>query len=147
MDKETRDKKFIRKPQYPGGDKAYRKFIYANLKYPKDALDNKVEGMVIIRYEINHKGKVVQAKVVSSLGHGCDEEALRIVKLFKFEIPKGPKKLRVIFHKTVRIRFKLPKSKPAPKGQKIQYTLTTTKKDNTLKQPSPKSYSYVIKYS
>lgn len=150
MDKETRDKRFIRKPQFPGGDKAYRKFIYSNLKYPQVALDNKIEGLVIVRYEVNHKGAVTTAKVISSIGHGCDEEALRIVKLFKFEIPKGPRKLKVIFHKTVRIRFQLPKEKEEgkakPKTNQIQYTITTTKKQDPKKSSKSSSYSYTVTY-
>lgn len=150
MDKETRDKRFIRKPNFPGGNKAYKDFIYSNLQYPKEALKLKIEGLVIIRYEINHKGKVTTAKVVSSLGHGCDDEAIRIVKLLKFEIPKGPRKLKVKFHKTVRIRFQLPKAIPKPitpnKTNKIQYSITTTTKtDKSTEESNPsRSYHYVI---
>lgn len=151
MDKETRDKRFIRKPIYPGGNAAYKNFIYSNLKYPKEALKEKVEGLVIIRFEIDHKGNVNSAKVVSSLGYGCDEEALRIVKLFKFEIPKGPRKLKVLYHKTVRIRFKLPVEKKIskPKTSKTSYTIVTTSKKTTKEKEVPQksnSYHYTIKY-
>jgi len=84
-------------------------FIASQLKYPKEALDKKIEGVVLVKYDIDYKGKVVDAKVSKSLGYGCDEEAVRIVKLFEFEIPKGPRKLRVLFHQKAKIYYKLPK--------------------------------------
>lgn len=158
MDKNSRDNRFIRKPIYPGGNKAYRAFINSNLKYPKQALANKTEGMVLVKYEINQNGDVQNPKVISKIGHGCDEEAVRIVKLLKFEIPKGPRKLRVIFNKTVRINFKLPKAKPKTKttprkpstqGQTtyaITYTAKKTEKKDAPKESS-KSYNYNITWS
>jgi len=157
MQKETKDKHFIKKPIYPGGLKAMRKFISKEMKYPKPALAKKIEGTVYIKYEINHKGKVVKTKVLSSLGYGCDEEAQRLVSSFQFLMPKNPRKLRLTFHKTIRIRFKLPVVKktnlkqkkitvPKPATvQKLSYTITPSKKKE--KQPEKKSaYSYTIKF-
>lgn len=152
MDQETRDQKFIRKPIYPGGKKAYKDFIYGNLKYPKKALKDKVEGIVIIKYSINHKGKVHEAKVISSVGSGCDEEALRIVKLLKFEVPKGPRKLKVVFHRTVRIHFNLPpkkKKKVSKPVQSTQYNVVYTTSSEEKKAPkktNEKVYRYTVQW-
>lgn len=153
MDKNSRDKRFIRKPIYPGGTKAYRDFINTNLKYPKEALAKKVEGMVIVKYEINHKGNVQNPKVVTKVGSGCDEEAIRIVKLLKFEIPKGPRKLKVIFHRTVRINFKLPVQKTNKKAvpkkpSTTSYSITYTPKvkQQNSESPASKSYNYNISW-
>lgn len=149
MQKERKDNQFIKKPIYPGGLAAMRELIRKELKYPKEALASKIEGSVYLRYEIDHKGHVTSAKVLSSLGHGCDEEAQRIVHLFKFQVPKTPRKLKVKFHKTIRIHFKLPKAEPQKsiqQGSQITYSITPTPK--TQSTPSPKkksnSYSYTI---
>ena len=79
MQKERKDKHFIKKPIYPGGIKEMRALIGRELKYPSEALESKIEGTVYLRYNIDHKGNVTSSKVLSSLGHGCDEEAQRIV--------------------------------------------------------------------
>jgi len=103
----------ISKPVYPGGVTAMRKFVTANLKYPQEALTAKVEGTVTIRYSLDYRGKVIETKVKKSLGHGCDEEAVRVVKLLRFDVPQARKK-KVRIHQDVSIHFKLPKSKTAP---------------------------------
>ncbi|MBK9456902.1 MAG: energy transducer TonB [Bacteroidetes bacterium] len=44
------------------------------------ARDNGIEGTVYIKFVVDDKGAVSQAHVVRSIGAGCDEEALRVVK-------------------------------------------------------------------
>jgi protein TonB len=39
-----------------------------------------VEGKVYIRFSVSKKGKIDSLDVLKSIGFGCDEEALRIVK-------------------------------------------------------------------
>ena len=112
MRKERKDKHFIKKPTYPGGPSAFRKFIRENLKYPKEALEQKIEGTVNLSIDIDYKGKVTDAHIISSLGYGCDEEAMRICKLLKYEVPKH-RGVKVLFHKKIGIHFKLPKGKPS----------------------------------
>ena len=154
MDKDSRDSRFVRKPFYPGGKEAYTKFITSNLVYPKEALENKIEGQVRLKYDVNYKGEVTGVKVLSSLGYGCDEEASRIIKLLKFEVPKGPRKVKVLFQKTVSINFKLPKQKVVTKkivskkpmitsATSIQYNFVPTKKP--AKEVKKKVYQYVVK--
>jgi len=119
-----------------------RKFIRENLIYPEAALEKNIEGFVHCKYQINYKGKVIAVKVIAGLGHGCDEEASRIVSLFKFTVPKTPRKLKVKFLKTIRINFKLPRKKeklPAKtSSMTVSYTITHQKKE-------PYSYSINIK--
>lgn len=151
MSKERKDDHFIKKPIYVGGTAAFRKFIKDNLKYPKEALEKKIEGTVLVRYDIDYKGKVTDAKVKKGIGHGCDEEAMRVIKLLKFEVPKGPRKLRVSFHKENKINFRLPKAKPkpikkaAPKATgSITYSYIPKPKP-TKEKDKKKSYIYTIK--
>jgi len=154
MSKERKDNQFIKKPYYEGGITALRKFIKENLKYPKEALAKKIEGTVLVRHDIDHKGKVIGAKVLKGIGHGCDEEATRLIKLLQYEVPKGPKKLKVTFHKDTKINFRLPKEKvrkvEAKKPTKIQgnqgklsISYTVTPKKGKAKEVK-KSYSYTI---
>jgi TonB family protein len=98
---------FIRQPKYPGGNKAMDEFIRTHLKYPEDALKNRVEGTVSIEIDIDINGKVTAARVKHGMGYGCDDEATRLVHLLQFE-KKKYKGLYVVFHKTINIQFRLP---------------------------------------
>ncbi len=113
MDHKKKDKHFIHKPVYDGGDKALRAFISQNLQYPESARSNQIEGTVHVEYDINYKGDVVDARVIGGIGHGLDEEAMRVVKLLKFSVAKH-RGLRVLFHKRIQIHFRLPKTNPQP---------------------------------
>ena len=143
MKKEAKDKHFLKQPVYEGGPKAMKKFVTENLRYPKEALEKKVQGTVSLRYDIDYKGNVVGTKVIAGLGHGCDEEAIRIVTLFKFKVEK-PRGIRVLFHKTIKIHFRLPKRKPAPKTSNIQVSYTTTPSKKAATESPKKSSGYTI---
>lgn len=142
MQKEKKDKHFIHKPHYEGGLKALRAFISKHKKYPKSALKDKIEGTVVLRYTIDHKGKVVDAKVIKSLDPACDQEAIRVVKLLKFEVHKHRKR-RILFHKRIQVHFRLPKEQPKAKSQEVVYTVTPTKKTEEPK-PEKKGGGYTI---
>jgi len=136
MKKERKDKHFIKKPFYEGGLKALREFIGKNKKYPKAALEQKIEGTVYLRY------------VLSSLGHGCDKEAIRVVKLLQFKVQKKYAG-KIKFFKTIQIHFKLPKEKPKPTtNTQVSYNIISSKKkkESPKKKDSGGGYSYTIKY-
>jgi TonB family protein len=98
---------FIRQPKYPGGYKAMDEFIKGNLKYPEEALKNRIEGTVSVTIDIDVNGKVTSSKIKHGIGYGCDEEALRLAELLRFE-KKKYKGLYVMFHHTINIHFHLP---------------------------------------
>lgn len=67
-------------PSFPGGQDKMMEFIGKKLKYPKKARKKGIQGRVVISFVIDEQGKVTDTKVVKGIGHGCDEEALRVVK-------------------------------------------------------------------
>ena len=138
MKKERKPEQFIHHPGYKGGADAMRDFIRNNLRYPEEALKNKIEGTVAVAYEIDYKGDVIDAKIKSGIGYGCDEEAMRVVRLLKFGVAKHHK-LRVTFHKTINIHFRLPQ----PKKQSSQFVYNYVEK----KKEGKGSYSYNISFN
>ncbi len=142
---EKKDKHFIKKPIYEGGNKAMSAFIKKHLKYPKEALEKKIEGTVQVHYEINWKGKVTKARVVNKLGHGCDEEAIRLIKLLEFKVPKEPYKARVKFGKKTNINFRLPKMKKQSQQVRLNYSLKTAENKPQDDLNSNSGYSYTIR--
>jgi len=147
MKKSKQAKNFIQRPSYPGGRAAINELIKKEIRYPKKALEAKIEGKVRVAYSLNHKGEVIRAKVEKGLGHGCDEEAVRLVHLLRFEVPKN-RGMKVTFNKTITINFKLPKQKtPKPEIKKtaIQYQYTTSKSSTVKKNTNKNSYQITIK--
>ena len=89
-------------PEFPGGLDSLAAFIQRNLVYPKQAMDDKIEGTVFVSFTIERDGTVSNVRVLRDIGGGCGAEAVRIVKM----MPKWkPGKQR---GRTVRCQFNLP---------------------------------------
>jgi len=146
MAKEKKEKHFIQKPIYPGGPQALRAFITKHLRYPDAARAAGVEGTVVVRYTIDYQGEVTDTKVISSLHKDCDEEAVRLVKLLKFRVPKQKRSGKIQFHKSIKIHFKQPKAK-APQPSAVQYEITPASKPKEAEEGKKSDgYSYTISF-
>ncbi len=86
-------------------------FIYKNLRYPAEALESNTEGVVLVGYDIDFKGRVVATRVLKGIGNGCDEEACRVVKMLQFDVGRN-RGVNVVFHQKAKIQFK--KTAPVP---------------------------------
>ena len=67
-------------PSYQGGEDSLLDFIHQNIKYPKDAWEQKKEGAVQIRAVIDEQGNVSQTRVARGIYQSLDEEAQRVIK-------------------------------------------------------------------
>ena len=67
-------------PKFPGGEEAMFKFISENVKYPQEAKDKNISGRVFVNFVVEKDGSVDEVNVLRSIGGGCDEEAVRVVK-------------------------------------------------------------------
>lgn len=116
------------------------KFINDNLRYPDDALANKVEGTVKIEFVVDGQGKIVETKILKGLGYGCDEEATRLVKLLVFEKVYN-RGLNTRTKRSLNIAFKL----PIKRGTQLKYQLVSNqpKTEKTPKKPT-KTYQINI---
>jgi TonB family protein len=70
-------------------------------QYPEDCWDADAEGRVEVQFIVNKQGKVEDPTIAKGIGHGCDKEALRVVKQAKFKPGKEN-------GKPVNVRYKLP---------------------------------------
>ena len=103
-------KKFIKKAIYPGGINQLRKFIKENLIYPKEALDNNIEGDILLKYKVDPLGKTLDIYVINGIGYGCDKEAVRLISNLKYTKLLN-RNIRVTTNKTITIKFRLPKNR------------------------------------
>lgn len=68
-------------PSFPGGAEALMKFITDNVVYPSDALENGIEGTVILQFVVTATGDVSRITVVRKADPLLDAEAVRVVSI------------------------------------------------------------------
>ncbi|MBD1396985.1 energy transducer TonB [Pontibacter sp. JH31] len=90
-------------PQFEGGEGEMLKFLGTNIKYPKAAIENGIEGLVVVSFVVEKDGTIQEIQTVKSLGHGTDEEAMRVVKMMSGQWTAGRQS-----GKAVRVRYTLP---------------------------------------
>lgn len=76
------------KPTFKGGVKMLMKYLAKNIQYPSIARENGLEGKVVIKFSIKSFGNVSDVTVLKdSVGGGCAEESIRVVKNMPFWNP------------------------------------------------------------
>lgn len=68
-------------PEYRGGSKALSMFLASRLRYPAKARENRTQGKVYVGFVIEKNGSLSDLRIIRGIGSGCDEEALRVLKL------------------------------------------------------------------
>ena len=89
-------------PSFPGGNGKLSEFLSQNVRYPVVAVENGIEGRVIVRFIVERDGSVSNVEVAKGAEASLDNEAVRVVKM----MPKwNPGK-----HKgqAVRVKFAVP---------------------------------------
>ncbi|MCX6270731.1 MAG: energy transducer TonB [Bacteroidetes bacterium] len=91
----------------PGGEEARQKFIWDHLQYPKTARESGISGIVYVSFIIDTKGRIKNIRLLKGIGGGCDEEAVRVIKLMPRWNPgkQGGKPANVQF--TMQVMFTL----------------------------------------
>lgn len=90
--------------KFNGGEASLQKYIYSNIQYPAIAIENNIQGRVIVRFIIKENGEVTKVEIVKSVHPSIDKEAIRVIK-------------------------RLPRFKPAEKNEhpvRVRYTLPIT---------------------
>ncbi|NJO03270.1 MAG: energy transducer TonB [Bacteroidia bacterium] len=89
-------------PEPEGGFQAFYNYLGKNIRYPEQARRVSIEGKVFVQFVVDKNGQLTDFKILKGIGHGCDEEALRVLR----EAPKwNPGKQR---GRPVRVRISLP---------------------------------------
>ena len=55
-------------------------YIRQNLKYPKKAIKQGVEGKIIVKFVVDKNGEIIDVEATNDIGGGCAEEAERVIK-------------------------------------------------------------------
>jgi protein TonB len=79
---EDSDKTFTKveiESEYPGGSAAWQRYLNKTLRYPQEAIDNEIQGTVVIQFIVDKEGNVSDVEAIS----GPEElraEAQRVIK-------------------------------------------------------------------
>jgi len=65
--------------QFPGGDKALRKYLKKSIKIPKDSVTSIIEGKINVSFTVNEKGNVENVKIEKGLYDPIDKVILEAI--------------------------------------------------------------------
>jgi len=81
-DDEDWDKTFTKveiESEYPGGAAAWQRYLNRNLRYPQEAIDNEVQGAVVVQFIVDKEGNVSDVEAISGPNE-LRAEAVRVIK-------------------------------------------------------------------
>ena len=87
---ETEDKVFevVDVPaQFAGGMDAMNRFLADNIRYPVIALENNIQGRVVVQFIVSSTGEITDVEVVRGVDPLLDREAVRVVERMPAWIP------------------------------------------------------------
>jgi len=64
---------------YPNGLKGVYEHISKTTKYPSNAINNNIQGKVLVEYIVEKDGQVKEAKIIENVSNELDKEALRVI--------------------------------------------------------------------
>lgn len=70
----------VQVPEFPGGQDSLFAYLYRNIRFPKTS-DTTISGTMIVEFEIDTLGNVINAHIIKSLHPEFDTIALRAIQL------------------------------------------------------------------
>jgi TonB family protein len=67
-------------PNYPAGSDSFYDLLSRRVKIPEAAIQKGIQGNVKLSFVVGLQGNLSDFEIQNSLGSGCDEEAIRVVK-------------------------------------------------------------------
>jgi protein TonB len=83
------------------------KYLSQNINYPQVAMENGIQGRVIVQFVVTKNGTVGEVKVIRSVDRDLDKEAIRLCKSLPKFIPGKNNGQSVRCWFTLPINFKL----------------------------------------
>jgi len=68
-------------PSFTGGNEALKKFKEENVKFPRKVKSLGIEGVAMVRFNIEKDGSISNAKVIVGVSPALDAEAMRVTKM------------------------------------------------------------------
>lgn len=99
--------KVDKKASYPGGPGELKKYLSKNLSYPQIALDEHIQGTVILKFVVGKDGTIKKVEVLRSVDPSLDQEAIRVVQSMPKWTPAEQHNKPCASYFTLPVTFKL----------------------------------------
>ena len=94
-------------PEFPGGQEALMQFLRQEVKYPKEASKDGIQGRVVVQFVVEKDGSISEVEVVKKVNEHLDAEAIRVVNAMPKWKPGKQKGENVRVKYTLPISFRL----------------------------------------
>jgi TonB family C-terminal domain len=94
-------------PEFPGGDVALLRWIGNNIDYPKEAIEERLQGRVSCTFVVEADGSITNVKVMKALNNILDTEAVRVLSTLPKFKPGTEKGVPVRVKYSVPVRFQI----------------------------------------
>lgn len=95
-------------PEFPGGTKALYKWIADSINYPAEAVQEGVEGRVVVEFTVSKNGEIIRSYILRGRHQALNKEALRLVNAMPKWQPGIQNGTPVNVRYTMPVVFKLP---------------------------------------
>ena len=95
-------------PSFPGGDEALMQYLADNVRYPENAAEMGIEGVVTVEFTVKADGSIADAKIVRMVDPDLEEEALRLVNSMPRWTPASDNGTPTEARYSLPIKFRLP---------------------------------------
>lgn len=86
------------------------KCLKKHIVYPISALEDSIQGSVIVEFKVKKSGEIIEIKVAKGVRKDLDKEAVRIVKMVRCKMPARNRGKPVDYRETFVIPFRLSKN-------------------------------------
>jgi protein TonB len=74
-------------PEFPGGMDNLTNYLNKNIRYPSEALRNRIQGTVIVKFVVRRDGNISDVQIIRSPHKFLEKEAIRVVAAMPRWIP------------------------------------------------------------
>nr|WP_302828972.1 M56 family metallopeptidase [uncultured Bacteroides sp.] len=113
-----------------GGMSGLMTYLSKNVKYPAEAISQKIEGRVVVQFVINKDGSISDVGLTRSANPLLDKEAIRVISAMPKWKPGMQRGMAVRVKYTVPVMFRLPAEKKVAPYQAV----VGTAKDGKLEE-------------
>ncbi|MDE6267478.1 MAG: TonB family protein [Muribaculaceae bacterium] len=121
-------------PLFPGGEKEMMFWLSRHIVYPAEAVENDIQGTVVVKFIVEKDGKVTDPSIVRSVDPLLDAEAIRVVSELPDFTPGKNRGKPVAVWYTLPIRFRLQGDAPKATNDSVvvkkSVSLTVNSKEN-----------------
>ncbi len=92
-----------------GGYESLQSYLQQHIQYPKEALDNRTEGLVSILFIVKETGELTDFTVTQAIGNGCEEALIASIKSISWIPARDENGKPVADSVAVNYQFNLPR--------------------------------------